>query len=350
MSLLWKPIRLLLFLTEAEVAHELGRHFIQWTGGLFGGASRVLGGNPNHPALKREVFGLEFRNPLGLAAGFDKNAEMVSSLAHFGFGFVEIGTVTPRPQGGNLKPRLFRDPSQKSLFNRMGFNNLGASLIAGHLEKVRKSQLPAGFRIGANIGKNLDTSLEDASKDYVACIKELRGLVDYFVLNVSSPNTPGLRELQDPERLKRVVEPVCDEIAKGAPCPLLLKLAPELSEAQLQNLAHSARDWQIQGWVLTNTLVGDRAATGSNGQKLTGGYSGGALSEHSRRALRQFREMTSLPIVSVGGILTVDEALERLDLGAELLEIYTGWIYEGPHFPLRICKELVHRAEKNQNK
>jgi dihydroorotate dehydrogenase len=292
-----------------------------------------------------QVFGMRFCSRVGLAAGFDKDAELVTALPKLGFGFAEIGTVTPRPQPGNERPRLFRDSARSSLFNRMGFNGAGAQVVSRRLSTV-KGHLPADFRIGVNIGKNKDTPLEDAASDYAQAVSAFSDLADYVVINVSSPNTPGLRSLQTTEALKPIVSAVNGVICNWSKRPpLLLKLAPELEGAILTDLIQEIESWKyepIDGWVLTNTLGGtieirDRDQTKS----LVGGWSGGAVTEHSRRSLITARSASQLPIISVGGILTEEEALERLRLGAELVQIYSGWIYRGPDFPAKLSRFLA---------
>jgi dihydroorotate dehydrogenase len=279
-----------------------------------------------------------FRSRVGLAAGFDKDAELVTALPSLGFGFAEIGTVTPRPQPGNDRPRLFRDPSRGSLFNRMGFNGAGADVVSRRLARV-KDQLSADFRIGVNLGKNKDTSLEDAASDYAKAASYFQDLADYMVVNVSSPNTPGLRSLQTLEALKPIVTAVNGVIGKWSRRPpLLLKLAPELSGENLAHLIQQIEAWKdehIDGWILTNTLGGEL-------QGLVGGWSGGLLTENSRKSLKDARAVSRLPIVSVGGIMSEEEALERRRLGADLIQIYSGWIYKGPSFPGKLSRILSY--------
>jgi dihydroorotate dehydrogenase len=288
-----------------------------------------------------QVLGMNFRSRVGLAAGFDKDAELVTALPSLGFGFAEIGTVTPRPQSGNERPRLFRDPSRASVFNRMGFNGAGAEVVARRLSE-KKGLLPADFKIGVNLGKNKDTSLEDAASDYAKAASRFQNLADYLVVNVSSPNTPGLRSLQTIEALRPIIGAVNSVIARWSKRPpLLLKLAPELEGeglTQLMTEIESSKNDPIDGWILTNTLGGQHL-----GQ--VGGWSGGLLTEHSRKSLVSARSASRLPIISVGGILTEEEALERRRLGADLVQIYSGWIFGGPGFPAAMSKALA-RSEK----
>ncbi len=292
----------------------------------------------------KNVFGVEFLNDVGLAAGFDKNAKILKWLPSFGFGFVEIGTVTPLPQDGNQKPRLFRDVAHQSIFNRMGFNNHGAIEISKRVELARK-YLPKQFRIGLNIGKNKDTPLEDAHLDYAKALFPFEGLCDFIVINVSSPNTPGLRSLQTVEALNSIVHSVQEVNLKWAsPLPVLLKLAPELSENEFEALIKHEKEWDLSAWVLTNTLAGKW----KNSHELEGGWSGLRLQDRSRSALKWFRKGTELPLISVGGIDSFEEMDERRIMGANLLEIYSGWIFQGPnwvwksHFRHKIEHHTMH--------
>jgi dihydroorotate dehydrogenase len=291
------------------------------------------------PAPAPEVLGLCFASRLGLAAGMDKNAEILEHLPALGFGFAEVGTVTPRPQPGNDRPRLFRDASRAAVFNRMGFNNEGAEAVAKRVAEAR-ARLPGHFRVGVNIGKNKDTPLEDAARDYAAAARPFAGLADYVVINVSSPNTPGLRSLQNVESLRALAESV-QVILNGwaRRPPLLLKLAPELGPDELREiLVRGETEWGVEGWVLTNTLAG----TWSRGiaAPLPGGWSGMPVAEHSRRALGLARAVARRPIISVGGILTPGQAKERIAMGADLIQIYSGWILGGPRLPARIRAEI----------
>jgi len=252
-------------------------------------------------------------------------------IPSLGFSFCEIGTVTPHPQGGNAKPRLFRDSSRRALFNRMGFNNLGAHIVSERVRKMREN-LPENFRVGVNIGKNKDTSSENAHEDYGQAAKAFENVADFLVINVSSPNTPGLRDLQALEPLKKIVERVLAETKRWtSKTPVLLKLAPEIEPEDLERTLREGDRWGIEGWVLTNTLKGEH-------EQLPGGWSGEPLKEISRQRLKLARSWTKNPIISVGGIDSVEEALIRKKLGADLVELYTGWIYAGPRLPRRIGK------------
>lgn len=276
---------------------------------------------------------MRFASRVGLAAGFDKDAEIVPALPSLGFGFAEIGTVTPRPQSGNDRPRLFRDLERQCVFNRMGFNGLGAAVVAKRLESVR-DRLPSAFRVGVNVGKNKDTPLEEAARDYAAAAAAFKSLADYIVINVSSPNTAGLRSLQAIESLHPIVDAVKEAIRGAKSPPLLLKLAPEVESEELARIFAAADRWGVDGWVLTNTLAGNR-------EGLSGGWSGKVLTELSRTRLEQARAVTRLPIISVGGIMDADEAERRVRLGANLVQIYSGWIFGGPSFPVEISNRIL---------
>lgn len=297
-----------------------------------------------HPSLERTLWGLHFPNPVGLAAGFDKDAKYTDALACLGFGFVEIGTVTPRPQPGNPEPRLFRLPADKALINRMGFNNDGAKEAA---ERLRQRKEP--LIIGGNIGKNKDTPNEDAIRDYEKGFRELYDVVDYFVVNVSSPNTPGLRALQDKEPLTRILNRLREinrELGKNR--PILLKIAPDLSHEQLDDIIQIVSDTQIQGIVATNTTI-DRSHLHTAAAAVeaigAGGLSGLPLRERATEVIRYIHEKSkgTIPIIAVGGIFTAEDAREKLDAGASLVQLYTGFIYEGPKIVKKICKGLINK-------
>ena len=339
----WSIIKRVLFLLDAERAHRLTVRLIHLGSRMGSAPLRIVSGAKRDyypPTALPKVLGMEFRSRVGLAAGFDKDAEILDALPALGFGFAEIGTVTPRPQPGNDRPRLFRDPARESLFNRMGFNGLGAKIVSDRLARL-KPRLPAGFRVGVNLGKNKDTPLENAASDYVKAAENFQGLADYVVINVSSPNTPGLRSLQTIEALKPIVEGVNGVISRwGRRPPLLLKLAPEVTGDELAGVMREAERFGIDGWILTNTLGGP-FSRGGDASPLTGGWSGGALTEKARRSLIEARRVSKLPIISVGGILTEDEAEIRRSEGADLIQIYTGWIYRGPGFPARVGARLA---------
>jgi len=336
----WKIFKKLLFRIDAETAHKVTILMIRFGIRLGNFPLRVVSGSAKEGPQRQGscVFGMEFLSRVGLAAGFDKNCEVLRGLPSLGFGFVEIGTVTPRPQPGNDRPRLFRDVENKALFNRMGFNGLGASLVAERLAQA-KCKLPDRFRVGVNLGKNKDTPLESAHLDYIRAARAFEGLADYLVINVSSPNTPGLRSLQTADALRLITEGMMALICGWKrKVPLLLKLAPELKGHELSDLIESLeRSGNIDGWVLTNTRSEARLV---NSRQVEGGLSGKPLQHEARDRLIEVRQLSQKPILSVGGILSVEEAQLRISSGADLVQIYTGWIYQGPHFPVELSQKL----------
>jgi dihydroorotate dehydrogenase len=291
------------------------------------------------PSLKKNLFGLTFPNPIGLAAGFDKNAEGVTVWPRLGFGFMELGTVTPRPQPGNPTPRVFRLPAEQGLINRLGFPNVGVEEVAHRLEKIKNAGRWPKTPVGLNLGKNKDTPLTDAGRDYVTCFRRLRGLADYFVVNVSSPNTPGLRELQQGQLLDSILAPLRDE-DPDAKLPLLLKIAPDLEEKDLVNIVSAVEKYRLVGIVATNTTIDKRGLS----VQEEGGASGRPVTRRSTEIIRAVHRLTNgqVPIIGVGGIFNADDAREKLEAGASLLQIYTGFVYEGPLIMRRICEGLVH--------
>jgi len=312
---------------------------------------------PDNSNLSKEVLGITFSNPVGLAAGFDKNAKYLNELEALGFGFVEIGTVTPLPQEGNPKPRLFRLPKDKALINRMGFNNEGAKAAAERVRKFRKQQLSAignqpsssniqysGLIIGGNIGKNKMTPNEDAWKDYEICFNELHDVVDYFVVNVSSPNTPGLRDLQQKDSLKKILTNL-QEInkTKNIQKPLLLKISPDLNQNDLDDIIELALEIQLDGLVAANTTI-SRNNLITNKETIetigAGGLSGKPLNKEAERITNYIYTKTkgTIPIISSGGIFTSSDAQEKFKNGASLIQVWTGFIYEGPGIAKKILK------------
>jgi len=294
------------------------------------------------PRLEREVFGLKFKNPVGLAAGFDKNAEYIEDMAKFGFGFIEIGTVTPKPQPGNDKPRMFRLVPDEALINRMGFNNQGADVAAGRLKHLKNKD---GVIIGGNIGKNKVTANEDAVNDYIYCFHALYDYVDYFVVNVSSPNTPGLRDLQEKGPLMHILNTL-QELNKKKPAlkPILLKIAPDLTDSQLDDIVEIVTETKIAGVIATNTTISREGLTSDpNLVQEMGGVSGKPLTKRSTEVIRYLatKSNKSFPIIGVGGIHSAEDAIEKLDAGASLIQVYTGFIYEGPALVSTICKGLL---------
>ena len=328
--------------------------------------------------LNKELFGIHFKNPVGLAAGFDKNALYLTELEALGFGFVEIGTVTPKPQAGNDKPRLFRLPKDKALINRMGFNNDGVKVVAARLKEWRESvaksreskagsqesgavkdDLYPGIRthdlrlvIGGNIGKNKITPNEDAWKDYELCFRELFDCVDFFVVNVSSPNTPGLRELQEKDSLRKILshlqtvnrQLVLNE-SDQKPKPLLLKIAPDLTWQQVDDVIDLALEINLDGLVASNTTISRENLITPSSQLATignGGLSGAPLRERSTEIVRYICQKTNgrIPVIASGGIFTGEDALEKLEAGASLVQVWTGFIYKGPAIVKKICAGL----------
>lgn len=292
--------------------------------------------------LEREVFGLKFKNPVGLAAGFDKNAEYIEDMANFGFGFIEIGTVTPKPQAGNDKPRMFRLVNDEALINRMGFNNQGADVAAGRLKYLKNTQ---GVIIGGNIGKNKITPNEDAVNDYIYCFHVLYDYVDYFVVNVSSPNTPGLRDLQEKGPLMHILNTLQDlNNQKPIAKPILLKIAPDLTDSQLDDIVEIVTETKIAGLIATNTTISrEGLKSDPNLVKEVGGVSGKPLTKRSTEVIKYINEKANgaFPIIGVGGIHSAEDAIEKLNAGAALVQVYTGFIYEGPTLISNICKSLL---------
>lgn len=299
------------------------------------------------PVLEREVFGLSFKNPVGLAAGLDKDAGFIDEMAMLGFGFLEIGTLTPKPQEGNPKPRLFRLPNDQGLINRMGFNNGGVEEAVSRLKKRKSSVL-----IGGNIGKNKDTPNHEAIADYLLCLEALHPYVDYFVLNVSSPNTPNLRDLQEKEPLTKLLTAIKSANAqKAKPKPVLLKIAPDLTEGQLDDIIEIVGETGIDGVIATNTTI-DRSSVKTDRDQAdaagAGGLSGKPLKERSTEVIRYLHDKSagSFPIIGVGGIFNSDDAIEKLQAGASLVQVYSGLIYEGPGM-VREIKKGLSRYFKN---
>jgi dihydroorotate dehydrogenase len=297
--------------------------------------------------LERHILGLRFPNPVGLAAGFDKNGEHIRGLACLGFGFIEVGTVTPRPQAGNPRPRLFRLPADRALINRMGFNNAGLDALVERLRTLREQGTPDGLIIGGNIGKNKDTPNEQAADDYLRCFEALFPYVDYFVVNVSSPNTPGLRALQEKEPLTRLLQDLqAKNRAQSAPKPLLLKIAPDLTNEQLDDIADIVRATGLDGVIATNTTI---ARTGLHTPESTvtamgmGGLSGAPVQARSTEVIRYLREKLGPEpvIIGVGGIASAAAAQEKLDAGANLVQVYSGLVYAGPGLVRGILKNLA---------
>ena len=296
----------------------------------------------DHPSLEREVFGLKFKNPIGLAAGFDKNAEYIDEMEAFGFGFVEIGTLTPKGQPGNPKKRIFRLPEDKALINRLGFNNRGVDDALPRLAGKRN------IIVGGNIGKNKSTENKNANADYQYSFEQLYPYVDYFVVNVSSPNTPNLRDLQEAEPLKELLSLLIDLRDKRSERkPVLLKIAPDLSQDQLDQVIDIVQQVKLDGLIATNTTL-SRDGLKSADRKEKGGLSGKPLSAMSTDIIRYISGKTNgqLPIIGVGGVFTAQDALDKLEAGASLVQIYTGFAYEGPNMVKRINQGLIAHFQK----
>ncbi len=297
-----------------------------------------------NPLLERSLWGIHFPNPVGLAGGFDKNGEFTDPLACLGFGFIEVGTVTPLPQDGNDKPRLFRLPADKALLNRMGFNNKGAAYTATQLQNRQEKII-----IGGNIGKNKDTPNENATDDYEKCFKELYNYVDFFILNVSSPNTPGLRELQNKEPLTLLINRLMAlNTEMGNAKPILLKISPDNTNEQLNDIIEIVLSTGLHGIVATNTTT-SRYGLSSPGDKVTkfgaGGISGQPVKNRATEIVSYIHNHSygKIPIIACGGIFTAKDALDKLNAGASLVQLYTGFIYEGPEVAKKICEGLLAR-------
>ncbi|MES2681603.1 MAG: quinone-dependent dihydroorotate dehydrogenase [Bacteroidota bacterium] len=341
---MYRFIKLFLFCLKPEKAHHFTLSALKIPGVAFI-ASKIYGSK--HPSLEKDVFGLHFKNPVGLAAGLDKNAIAFNEFGAMGFGFIEIGTVTPKPQPGNDQPRLFRLTKNEALINRMGFNNDGVVEAAKRL-RYRKDK---SLIIGGNIGKNKVTSNEDAVNDYVICFNELFGVVDYFVVNVSSPNTPNLRELQEKEPLTRLLNTLQDlNNKKTEPKPILLKIAPDLSNTQLDDIIDIVKQTKIAGIIATNTTISrdGLSYTPVEIEKFgMGGLSGKPLTKRSTEVIRYLKQKSgnAFPVIGVGGIHSADDALEKIRAGADLVQLYTGFIYEGPALIHEINHKLINQAK-----
>ncbi|MDR2937232.1 MAG: quinone-dependent dihydroorotate dehydrogenase [Rikenellaceae bacterium] len=342
-----KIIRPILFLLSPETIHRVTVLGLKILGRIPGGKALLRGAcTVRHPSLEREVFGLKFPNPVGLAAGFDKNAEVYREISCLGFGFVEIGTVTPLPQPGNPKPRLFRLVKDRAIVNRMGFNNNGVEETVKRLRNRDRRII-----IGGNLGKNTVTPNDTAPADYLRTFRRLYDHVDYFVINVSCPNVANLSELQEEKSLKEILVPVL-EFRRGQSQyrPILLKISPDLTAGQIDNTIAVMKECKIDGIVATNTTV---SRDGLKSERKTiraigrGGLSGAPLTERSIEMVRYIHEKTggNFPIIGVGGIMSEEDAMAMLDAGACLIQLYTGFIYEGPKFAKRICKKIRLESE-----
>lgn len=336
-------VKTLLFQFNPEDIHHFVVKRLRWFNQYFPGGASILKASfvPKGKNLQREVFGIKFKNPVGLAAGFDKNGEYIEALSNLGFGFIEVGTVTPLPQPGNDKPRMFRLCEDEAIINRMGFNNKGVDTLAERL-RLLKSKRP-DIIIGGNIGKNKLTPNEEALSDYTKCFDALFDVVDYFVVNVSSPNTPGLRALQEKGPLLEILANLQKRNHKnGISRPILLKIAPDLSNEQLDDIIEIVEESGIAGLIASNTTI-ERNGLQSKYQKETGGLSGKPLTKRSTEVIRYLSEKSGgkIPIIGVGGIHTAEDAQEKLAAGAVLVQLFSGFIYEGPALVKRICNRLA---------
>lgn len=343
---MFKLVRSILFQFDPEKIHYktvgMIRFLLKIPGmkGLWNNMYRV-----KNDRLKREVFGITFENPVGLAAGFDKNASMYNDLAYCGFGFIEVGTVTPKGQPGNEKPRLFRLKEDEAIINRMGFNNDGVTNAVENLKK-RKTKLI----IGGNIGKNKVTPNESATEDYISTFNALFDYVDYFVVNVSSPNTPNLRALQEKEPLTQLLQTLQDLNAKKETRkPILLKIAPDLTNEQLNDIIEIVKDTELDGVIATNTTI-SREGLKTSEERVkeigAGGLSGKPVRSRSTEVIRYLSETSNkaFPIIGVGGIHSAADALEKIEAGADLVQLYTGFIYEGPRLVKEINKAILSKG------
>lgn len=337
-------VRPILFLIDPETVHHLSFFFIRLASRL--GFSSIFRRcySVDDSRLEKEVFGIRFKNPVGLAAGFDKDAKLYKELHNFGFGFIEIGTLTPKPQEGNPKKRLFRLSGDRAIINRMGFNN------GGVFDAVDRLKKKGNIIVGGNIGKNKDTPNDEAIKDYLICFDALYPHVDYFVVNVSSPNTPGLRELQDREPLTNILEELIRQNEKLSgnyqvkPKPILLKISPDLSDDHLLDIIHIVKKTGTNGVIATNTTISREGLTSDYlVAEEKGGLSGQPLNDRSTEVVRFLAERSefAFPIIAVGGIMTAEDALEKLEAGADLVQIYTGFVYEGPMLIKRINEAVL---------
>lgn len=340
-------IRGILFQFRPEQAHHITTSLLKIIckipGGIF--IFKLLFGYKNKK-LEREVFGIKFDNPVGLAAGFDKDAQFIDEFASLGFGFIEIGTVTPKGQPGNPKPRLFRLKADEALINRMGFNNQGVEYAVKML-KLKNSKVI----IGGNIGKNKITPIEDATRDYELCFEALFEHVDYFAVNVSSPNTPNLRELQEKEPLKKLLMRLQERNSnKRSPKPILLKIAPDLTNDQLDDIIEIVEEVRLSGVIATNTTI-SREGLFTDKESIetigNGGLSGRPVKDRSTQMIKYLKDHSKnpFPIIGVGGINSPADAIEKLEAGASLIQLYTGFIYQGPGLIKRINKLVL----KNSN-
>ncbi|MDO7596401.1 MAG: quinone-dependent dihydroorotate dehydrogenase [Pseudomonadota bacterium] len=334
--MLYKLMRTLMFQLEAEKAHHLGLQGLALV--QMSGLSSLLYSKVATAPVK--VMGIDFPNAVGLAAGLDKNGDYIDALAAIGFGFIEIGTVTPRPQAGNPKPRLFRLPEANAFINRMGFNNLGVEHLVEQVKIAKQDTI-----IGINIGKNFDTPVENAVDDYLIGLKKVYSSADYITINISSPNTPGLRALQFGESLNELLAALKEEQSSLQQqhqryVPMAVKVAPDLNADEVIQLAKAFEQFEIDAVIATNTTMSREEVIGLPFSGEMGGLSGGPLFDKSTEIVRQFRQELpqNLPIIAAGGIMSGEDAVAKLDAGAELVQIYSGFIYQGP----KLVSDIVH--------
>lgn len=342
---MYRLIKPIFFKFDPENVHHFVVKRLKWFNDYFPLGKTIIRGSydVNIKGLEREVFGIKFKNPVGLAAGFDKNGEYVEALSNLGFGFIEVGTVTPLPQPGNDKPRMFRLQDDNAIINRMGFNNKGVDVMAERL-RLLKDKDPS-IVVGGNIGKNKNTPNEAATSDYIKCFDRLFDVVDYFVVNVSSPNTPGLRALQEKAPLMELLNTLQQRNLKhDISRPILLKIAPDLTNEQLDDIVEIVQQTGIAGVIATNTTIDRNGLYAEESMKAEmGGLSGKPLTQRSTEVIRYLSQKSnkSFPIIGVGGIHSPQDAKDKIEAGASLVQLYTGFIYEGPGLIKRICKELV---------
>ena len=330
-------IRPVLFQLDAEAAHNMAIKSLQRVSS-FGVEGLLRRFAPQESP--RTIFGLRFPNPIGLAAGFDKNGVALPALAAMGFGFVEIGTVTGKPQSGNPRPRMFRYSEQRALVNRLGFNNDGADLVANRLRRLREANRWPAIPVGINIGKSKDVSLDQAPADYLHSFRRLQPFADYVVLNVSSPNTPGLRTLQKSEPLAALLDAVQNENRTNR--PIVVKFSPDLENEDIDDVLKACEDHRVAGIIATNTTLDHSSLPPDKDQ--TGGLSGEPLRQRSTDLVRNISARTAIPVIGCGGIMDAESAREKFEAGAQLIQVYTGLVYRGPGFLREISSAYDTRA------
>lgn len=349
-----KMVKPIFFKMDPETAHHVTIGGLQAMGKMPGGTSllSMMYGVRETPELSMDLWGIRFPNPIGLAAGLDKNGQAVRAFSSIGFGFIEVGTVTPKPQPGNELPRLYRLPQDEALINRMGFNNLGAAYLAkqlDHLRRLKQQRIP----IALNIGKNKLTSNETATDDYIACIRILYPYGDFFVVNISSPNTPDLRKLQHGDELRQLLEAVTQEMdvqkeKYQRQLPILIKIAPDLGDDELEQVVDTISKSRISGIIATNTTINRDGLTHQNSREI-GGLSGKPLTKRSTEVIRSIYKLTEgrMPIIGSGGVFTAEDAYEKIKAGASLVEIYTALIYRGPGVNQEITRGLSRLLKRD---